>query len=301
MKEKTMSRLLRGLSSAVLAVAALQGANAYAAPMLGFNSAGTGPGGYVYSDLYTWLTDSALSVGYLPGTAIPPGAAYSTDLVAQGRIGALQAGGVVNTPAGLNSTYELTFQTRVAETVTSQGTFVAFGGAIHEAATFVLGAGPNLFNLYIDKTVATFANPNVVSGYGEGLGTAAGCAPGAILCGHAVSLTSSFDGVIAGPGAGTGTGSFDLRYLIDGFDAAYIDTTLGGIFGIQATGTLNLPSFFSPTAMWDGTSTAAPNILLKLDGSNSFSAVPEPGSLALLGIGLIGFGLNRFGRRRSQS
>ena len=114
-----------------------------------------------------------------------------------------------------------------------------------------------------------------------------------ILSGHLVFNDASF--TAAGP---VGTGSFDSRFMIDYVDPAYLDIVTGSIFQDKITGTTNVPSFFTPTSMWDGaTPTTVP--FLKVDSSQSFAAVPEPATLALIGLGFVGLAMGS--RRKAQS
>jgi hypothetical protein len=108
-----------------------------------------------------------------------------------------------------------------------------------------------------------------------------------ILSGHLVFHAASFTAT-----GGVGTGSFDTRFVIDYVDPAYLDIVTGSVFLDKFTGTTNVPSFFTPTSMWDGaTPTTVP--LLKVDSSQSFAAVPEPGTVAIIGLGLAGLALSK--------
>ena len=103
--------------------------------------------------------------------------------------------------------------------------------------------------------------------------------------GHLVFNVASF----TASGA-VGTGSFDTRFVIDYVDPAYLDIVTGSVFLDRFTGTTNVPSFFTPTSMWDGaTPTTVP--FLKVDSSQSFAAVPEPGTLAIMGLGFAGLAM----------
>jgi hypothetical protein len=225
----------------------------------------------------------------------------------------MQLGGGVVTPGNINPVaggglgYELTIETKVPEIVVSQGTFVDFVGVTHEGVAFTSGPNPTaVVSVYFDSlnnivgTDPLMANPNVVSGYGNDDGI------GAILTGSLLSLTASFDFLVNGPNAGTGTGSFDLIYDITSVDANYLDILTDNVIGIHATGTTNLPSVFFPTAMWDGTVVPYPQpggpagILLKVDSSEIWiqQQVPEPSTLILIGAGLLG--LAGISRRRKK-
>jgi hypothetical protein len=114
-----------------------------------------------------------------------------------------------------------------------------------------------------------------------------------ILSGHLVFNEASF----SASGA-IGTGSFDSRFVIDYVNADYLDAVSGAIFVDKFTGTTNVPSFFTPTMMWDGTTpTTVP--FLKVDSSQSFATIPEPATLALIGLGFAGLALGT--RRKVQS
>ncbi len=276
-------------TAAILAATVFLAGNAKAKPVIGLDMTGSG-GPYTYSDLWTNLTDTGLSSGYMTGLTIPPTPAYTTTFTYQARIGALTNGGSVVTPAGLNSSNQLTLTLAAPETVTAEGRYTDGLGRVHEFANFSSGPNPSaLANVYADKSGAP-ANPNVVSGYTAGVN---------VLSAHVWNITSSFDEILTGSGAGTGTGSFSAAFLINTANSAYIDLSnlRNRLFDIESTGTTNIPSFYSPTTMWNGTPTST-GTKLKVDSSESFSAVPEPSTLLLTGSGLLGFAGYGFARRK---
>jgi hypothetical protein len=298
-----------------LAVAILAGAlaaplTASAGPTLGLDP--TGSGAYsTYADLWTNVTDTGLATGFIPGRIVGPGATapYLTELRSQMVVGTMSNSNIpaIVTPAGLNSTFEISKVVRFQELVTAQTpTTINFGLPPSQSAAMdvdPLHAGVQNLAIYLDNITdgsrAVPGNgPNTVRCYGAGV-TSAGCGASGdgdgllILSGHLVFNEASF----SASGA-VGTGSFDSRFMIDYVDPLYLDVVTGSIFIDKITGTTNVPSFFTPTTMWDGsTPTTVP--FLKVDSSQSFASIPEPATLALIGLGFAGLALGT--RRKVQS
>jgi hypothetical protein len=304
------------IHQSVLVVAILAGAleaplTASAGPTLGLDPTGTG--NYTtYADLWTNVTDTGLSSGFIPGRIVGPGATapYLTELRSQMMVGTMSNSNIpaIVTPAGLNTTYEITKLVRFQELVTAQSaTTINFGLPPTQSAAMdvdPLHAGVQNMAIYLDNLTdgsrAIPGNgPNTVRCYGAG-STSAGCGGAGgdgdgilILSGHLVFNASSF----SASGA-VGTGSFDSRFMLDYVNPLYLDAVSGSIFVDKFTGTTNVPSFFTPTMMWDGsTPTTVP--FLKVDSSQSFATIPEPATLALIGLGFAGLALGT--RRKVQS
>jgi hypothetical protein len=297
------------LAVAMLAAVLAAPLTASAAPTLGFDPTGTG--NYTtYADLWTNVTDTGLATGFIPGAIVGPGAGapYLTELRSQMVVGTMSDSNIpaIVTPGGLNTNYELSKITRFQELVTSQtANTINFGLPPSQSAAMdvdPLHAGVQNIAIYFDDiSDGSRAVPgnggNTVRCYGAGA-TSAGCGAGGdgdgvlILSGHLVFNEASF----SASGA-VGTGSFDSRFMIDYVDANYLDVVTGSIFLDKFTGTTNVPSFFTPTMMWDGsTPTTVP--FLKVDSSQSFATIPEPATLALIGLGFAGLAL---GKRRKSS
>ena len=305
-------------ATSILAAALAAPFAALAAPVVGLDP--TGSGTYTtYADLWTNITDTAVVTGFVPGATVggPGGIApYLTELHTQTVIGTMSNSniGAIVTPAGLNTSFELTKIARFEELVTSQNaTTATFGLAPSQSAAMDVDptrAGVQNFAVFFDQITPggpSQAVPgngaNTVRCYGTGVtgGAANGCGGGGdpdgdgvmILSGHLVFNTASF----SASGA-VGTGSFDTRFIIDYVDPAYLDIVTGSVFTDRFTGTTNVPSFFTPTSMWDGaTPTTVP--FLKVDSSQSFAAVPEPGTVAIIGLGLAGLALSK--RRKTNA
>lgn len=298
------------LAVAMLAAALAAPLTASAAPALGFDPTGTGT--YTtYADLWTNVTDTGLATGFIPGAIVGPGASapYLTELRSQMVVGTMSNSNIpaIVTPAGLNTTFEISKVVRFQELVTAQtAATVNFGMPPSQSAAMdvdPLHAGVQNMAIYLDNiTDGSKAVPGNGAGtvrcYGAGA-TSGGCGAGGdgdgilILSGHLVFNEASF----SASGA-VGTGSFDSRFMIDYVDPNYLDVVTGSIFIDKFTGTTNVPSFFTPTMMWDGTTpTTVP--FLKVDSSQSFATIPEPATLALIGLGFAGLALGT--RRKVQS
>jgi hypothetical protein len=299
------------LAVAVLAATLAAPLTASAGPTLGLDPTGTG--NYTtYADLWTNVTDTGLATGFIPGAIVGPGAGspYLTELRSQMVVGTMSDSNIpaLVTPAGLNGTFEISKITRFQELVTSQtATTINFGLPPTQSAAMdvdPLRAGVQNVAIYLDNIAdgskaVPGNNGNTVRCYGGGV-TSAGCGGGGIdgdgvliLSGHLVFNEASF----SASGA-VGTGSFDSRFMIDYVDPLYLDVVTGSIFIDKFTGTTNVPSFFTPTMMWDGaTPTTVP--FLKVDSSQSFATIPEPATLALIGLGFAGLALGT--RRKVQS
>lgn len=298
-------------AAAILAAALATPFAALAAPLVGLDPTGTGT--YTtYADLWTNITDTAVVTGFVPGAIVGPGgiAPYVTELHTQTVIGTMSNSntGAIVTPPGLNTSFEMTKVVRFEELVTSQtATTATFGLAPSQSAAMDVDptrAGVQNFAVFFDQITPGGPSQAVpgngvdtVRCYGTGVtgGAANGCGGAGdsdgdgvmILSGHLVFNTASF----TASGA-VGTGSFDTRFVIDYVDPAYLDIVTGSVFLDKFTGTTNVPSFFTPTSMWDGaTPTTVP--FLKVDSSQSFAAVPEPGTVAIIGLGLAGLALSK--------
>nr|WP_315221084.1 PEP-CTERM sorting domain-containing protein [uncultured Duganella sp.] len=305
-----MNILKPALAAAAIATALAAPLTASAGPTVGLDV--TGSGAYsTYADLWTNVTDSGLATGFIPGITVGPGAGapYLTELRSQMVIGTMSNSNIpaIVTPGGLNSTFEISKVVRFQQLVDAQTPTTAhFTLPPSQAAAMdvdPLRAGVQNIAIYFDQITAGPGSSVAVPGNGAGTvrcygtgSTSTGCgtSPGdtdgdgiIILSGHLVFNDASF----TASGA-VGTGSFDSRFMIDYVDPAYLDIVTGSIFQDKITGTTNVPSFFTPTMMWDGaTPTTVP--FLKVDSSQTFGAlaVPEPGTLAIMGLGFAGLAM----------
>jgi hypothetical protein len=287
------------LAATLFAAAMAAPLAAIAGPAVGFDP--TGSGTYTtYADLWTNVTDTGLATSFVPGLIVGPGASapYLTELRSQMVVGTMSNSKVVR------------FQELVDLQTPTTAHFTM--PASQSAAMDVdpIRAGVQNIAIFFDQIVPGAGSsqavpgngPNTVRCYGAGA-TSAGCGGAGdpdgdgvmILSGHLVFNDASFTATGA-----VGTGSFDSRFMIDYVDPAYLDIVTGSIFQDKITGTTNVPSFFTPTQMWDGsTPTTVP--FLKVDSSQTFAAlaIPEPATLALMGLGFAGLALGS--RRKVQS
>jgi len=193
-----------------------------------------------------------------------------------------------------NTAFEFTIVARLNEVVTAS-TLVGN----NPTSNFGLGAGSNKVAIYYDKN----ANSNTATGTGFDDGVLI-----ALLTIVQDGTTSQFSAVA---GTTTGQGSARLHATIDAangdfINSAYLSGVTDMLFGINFESTLNYPANSADTSGFhiggDGRfgdyTVGANDIVFKVDGSNSFTNVPEPGSMMLMGLGMLG--LVGAARRKSK-
>lgn len=281
---KKTTKVLGGLVAAGLIAGA---APAFAIPALTFNSATYGTQTVDPFTGFDWAASaSAVTTNYVPdGTTI----ATTTYLASAANVFTTNSEAAFI--SGLTSTgtpgtaFEFTIKATIFETAVvdaidpNKVTFTATGGS---------------FDIYYDSTAN--ANRSTGSGFLDGTRIISG------------TITPGAAGQFTGDGTGlNGTGNFEFFGVVtftetDSSLDAFIDPALVATnavatlqLGTNVTGGWTRPGSWN-NGLWDGITGNADDpraiptgaLVFQADGNQGFSTVPEPGTLALLGLGLLG-------------
>jgi hypothetical protein len=298
-------KTLRKLSSLALALSlAFVGTAAHAELDQNF-TVSNGAGGVIVADAsgLDWNSQgSGVAIGVGPyGSFLVPGTQF--DFLYQANLVNISGNGETllynaldansNGAPNLGKAFEFTIVSKMREVVsTSIGV-----GATAYAQFGLVNAPSNKVAIYYDT--AMNAKTSDGTGFDDGVLVA-------LLTIVSDGTTSDFSGKDATHGQGSARIHATVSQAGDFVDPAYLSGLSDLIIGLGFESNLNYPANTASTTAFHASgvdprfptyNVKSNDIVFKVDGSNGFSRVPEPGSMLLMGIGMLG--LVGAARRRS--
>jgi hypothetical protein len=295
-----------GLAAAGVALAAFGFvATAQATPT---NVNVSSPGkGVIATDVaeFDWSsTGSGLSIGVGPfGTPLTVGQqfAFKYQALLAGFVtnNAIASGLVTSANGGAFAAgqYQYTAVATFREVVTSISGGPLPGTPV--TANFGVANQTGTFSIFYDDSTTSGKKANVATGTGfdDGIEVARFTI---------VSAFTTFTQTTKTKGIGAAKADAVLQVAVDFVNPNYIKGLVGKLFGMEFQSTENFPATNSKTtgfhiggsALYPNTPGHSNDILLKVDGSSTFSSIPEPQTLLLFGMGLLMLG---FMARRSTT